>query len=147
MTYSVQEVAEKAGLTTYTVRYYHDHGLLPHVKRDANNNRVFDDVDLEWVHLITCLRKTGMPLKDIKHYFELVTEGEDTVPERYQIMLAQQKRTLAEIAELNDHLATINKKVAHYADILINQKPDSYEPSNVRTSPKHNATAASAKAG
>lgn len=46
MTYTVQEVAKKMGLTTYTVRYYHDHGLLPYVKRDENNNRVFDDVDL-----------------------------------------------------------------------------------------------------
>ena len=117
MTYSVREVANKTGLTTYTVRYYHDHGLLPFVKRDKNNNRVFDDVDLEWIHLITCLRQTGMSLENIKHYFDLVIEGESTVPERYQIML--------------DHLETINKKVAHYADILTNKKQDSYEPSNI----------------
>lgn len=132
MTYTVQEVATKMGLTPYTVRYYHDHGLLPYVKRDENNNRVFDDVDLEWVHLITCLRQTGMPLEQIKHYFDLVIQGEDTVPERYAIMLAQQQRTLTQIAELNQHLATINQKVAHYADVLINQKTDSYVPSNVK---------------
>lgn len=135
MTYTVQEVAKKMNLTTYTVRYYHDHGLLPYVKRDENNNRVFDDVDLEWVHLITCLRQTGMPLDSIKHYFDLVIEGQTTVPERYQIMLAQQQRTLDEIAELNHHLETINKKVAHYADVLINAKPDTYEPSNVAATP------------
>lgn len=135
MTYTVQEVAKKMGLTTYTVRFYHDHGLLPYVKRDENNNRVFDDVDLEWVHLITCLRQTGMPLVNIKHYVDLVIAGNDTVPERYQIMLAQQQRTLQEIDELNHHLETINKKVAHYADVLINQKPDSYEPSNVAEAP------------
>lgn len=135
MTYTVQEVAKKMGLTTYTVRFYHDHGLLPYVKRDENNNRVFDDVDLEWVHLITCLRQTGMPLVNIKHYVDLVIAGSGTVPERYQIMLAQQQRTLQEIDELNHHLETINKKVAHYADVLINQKPDSYEPSNVAEAP------------
>lgn len=131
MTYSVREVADKTGLTTYTVRYYHDHGLLPFVKRDKNNNRVFDDVDLEWIHLITCLRQTGMSLENIKHYFDLVIKGESTVPERYQIMLDQQKQTLNEIAELKTHLETINKKVAHYADILTNKKQDSYEPSNI----------------
>lgn len=131
MTYSVQEVAEKTGLTAYTVRYYHDHGLLPFVKRDKNNNRVFDDVDLEWIHLITCLRHTGMSLKNIKHYFDLVIEGESTVPERYQIMLDQRKQTLNEIDELKTHLETINVKVAHYADILFNKKQDSYEPSNI----------------
>lgn len=74
-----------------------------------------------------------MPLESIKHYFDLVIAGESTVPERYQIMLAQQQRTLDEIAELNHHLETINKKVAHYADVLINAKPDTYEPSNVAT--------------
>jgi hypothetical protein len=47
-------------------------------------------------------------------------------------MLEQQKRTLDEIAELNRHLATINVKVAHYADVLINHKPDSFVPSNVQ---------------
>jgi DNA-binding transcriptional MerR regulator len=131
MTYTVQQVAQKMGLTAYTVRFYHDHGLLPFVKRDENNTRIFDDVDLEWLHLITCLRQTGMPLDNIKHYFDLVQEGSDTVPERYQIMLEQQKRTLDEIAELNRHLATINVKVAHYADVLINHKSDSFVPSNV----------------
>lgn len=131
MTYTVQQAAQKMGLTTYTVRYYHDHGLLPYVKRDANNNRIFDDVDLEWLHLITCLRQTGMPVDEIQHYFELVIAGSNTIPERYQIMLDQQKRTLNEIAELNHHLETINKKVAHYADIMIHHKPDSFAPSNV----------------
>ncbi|MBA1392363.1 MerR family transcriptional regulator [Lactobacillus sp. XV13L] len=131
MNYSVHEAADKMGLTAYTLRYYDNHGMLPYVKRDENNNRIFDDVDLEWIKIIICLRETGMPLKNIQHYLQLVKQGEATVPERYQIMLDQQQRTLAEISELNQHLATINKKVAHYADTLINQKPDSYEPSNI----------------
>ncbi|MBA1433936.1 MerR family transcriptional regulator [Bombilactobacillus bombi] len=131
MNYSVQQAADKMGLTTYTLRYYDNHGMLPYVKRDENNNRIFDDVDLEWVQIIICLRETGMPLKKIQHYLQLVVQGEQTVPERYQIMLEQQQQTLAEINELNQHLVTINKKVAHYADILINKKPDSYEPSNI----------------
>ncbi|MCH4009817.1 MerR family transcriptional regulator [Companilactobacillus sp.] len=130
--YTVQQVAKKMGLTSYTVRYYHDHGLLPFVKRDKNNNRVFDDVDLEWLKMITCLRSTGMPLDQIKHYFDLVIDGEETVPERYQIMLDQQKKTLDEIQELQQHLNTINFKVDHYADIMKSHEPDSFEPSNIR---------------
>lgn len=130
--YTVQQVAKKMGLTSYTVRYYHDHGLLPFVKRDKNNNRVFDDVDLEWLKMITCLRSTGMPLDQIKHYFDLVIDGEKTVPERYQIMLDQQKKTLDEIQELQQHLNTINFKVDHYADIMKSHEPDSFEPSNIR---------------
>ncbi|BDR59803.1 MerR family transcriptional regulator [Lactobacillus xylocopicola] len=133
MKYNVQEAADKMGLTTYALRYYDNNGMLPYVKRDENNNRIFDDVDLEWIQIIICLRGTGMPLKKIQYYLQLVTQGEQTVPERYQIMLEQQQQTLREITELNQHLMTINKKVAHYADILINPKPDSYVPSNIKT--------------
>lgn len=131
-TYSIQQVAKKMGMTTYTIRYYHDHGLLPFVKRDKNNNRVFSDVDIEWLEMINCLRNTGMPLDQIKNYFDLVIEGEDTVPERYKIMLEQQKRTVAEIKELQQHLSTIDYKVDHYAEIMKNHEPDSFEPSNIR---------------
>jgi DNA-binding transcriptional MerR regulator len=143
MTYTIQEAADKMGLTAYTLRYYDNHGMLPYVKRDENNNRIFDEVDLEWIHIIICMRKTGMPLKKIQHYLQLVVQGEQTVPERYQIMLEQQQRTLAEINELNQHLMTINKKVSHYADILINQKPDTYVPSNISSlkSTDHQQTA------
>lgn len=130
--YTVQQAAKKMGLTSYTVRYYHDHGLLPFVKRDKNNNRVFDDVDLEWLGMINCLRSTGMSLDNIKHYFDLVIEGEETVPERYQIMLQQQQKTLDEIKELQQHLETINFKVDHYSDIMKTHEQDSFEPSNIR---------------
>ncbi|RMC46799.1 MULTISPECIES: MerR family transcriptional regulator [unclassified Lactobacillus] len=136
MTYSVQEVAHKMGLTPYTIRYYDDNGLIPFVKRDQNNNRLFDDVDIEWLQIVVCLRETGMPLKNIRHYLELVQQGEQTVPERYQIMLRQQQDTLAEISELKQHLATINRKVNHYAEIMQKKQPDSYEPSNIAVKSK-----------
>lgn len=97
-----------------------------------NNNRVFSDSDIEWLEMVTCLRSTGMPLDQIKNYTNLVVEGEDTVPERYQIMLDQQKRTINEIKELQQHLATIKFKVDHYAEIIENHEPDSFEPSNIR---------------
>lgn len=132
LSYSIQEVAKKMNVSTYSIRYYHDHGMLPFVKRDANNNRVFEDSDLEWLHLIICLRSTGMPVERIQHYLDLVQEGESTVPERYEMMKAQQSRTLEEINDLQNHLKTINVKVDHYADVLINHKSDDFVPSNVR---------------
>jgi len=68
----------------------------------------------------------------IQHYLDLVQEGESTVPERYEMMKAQQSRTLEEINDLQNHLKTINVKVDHYADVLINHKSDDFVPSNVR---------------
>lgn len=132
MSYTIHEVAQKLGISTYSIRYYHDHGMLPYVQRDENNNRVFNDVDLEWLHIIVCLRGTGMPVERIHHYLDLVQEGDSTVPERYAMMQAQQERTLSEIADLQHHLSTINFKVDHYASIMKNHEPDSFVPSNLR---------------
>lgn len=132
MSYSVHEAAHKVGLTPYAVRYYDDNGMLPYVKRDGNNNRVFNDVDLEWLQIIVCLRETGMPVKEIQQYLILVQQGKQTVPERYQIMLKQQQKTLCEITALKKHLRIINHKVKHYAKILANDEPDSYEPTNLQ---------------
>lgn len=141
MSYTIHEVAQKMGISTYTIRYYHDHGMLPFVKRDENNNRIFDDNDLEWLNIIVCLRATGMPVERIHHYLDLVQEGECTVPERYEMMKTQQERTLSEITALNKHLSTINFKVEHYADIIKNNKPDIFVPSNLRDNPTTDQTA------
>lgn len=131
MSYSIHEVAEKMGISTYSIRYYHDHGMLPFVQRDTNNNRVFNDIDVEWLNIIVCLRATGMPVERIQHYLDLVQEGAATVPERYQMMKTQQERTLTELTELRQHLDTINRKVSGYADILANGAPDKFTPTNL----------------
>ncbi|AVK60931.1 MerR family transcriptional regulator [Lactobacillus sp. CBA3605] len=137
MSYTIQAVAKKMNVSTYSIRYYHDHGMLPFVKRDENNNRIFDDTDLEWLKVIICLRSTGMPVERIQHYLQLVQQGETTVPERYEMMKAQQERTLGEINDLQNHLKTINVKVDHYADVLINHKVDNFVPSNMAEATEH----------
>lgn len=129
MTYTIQEVSKKVNVSTYSIRYYDDHGLLPMVTRDGNNSRVFDDVDIEWVEIVTCLRATGMPLAKIKHYIELCLEGDKTVRERYRIMVEQQRETMAQAEKIQAHLRLINKKVDHYANVLINNRPDTLMPS------------------
>lgn len=131
MSYSIHEVAEKLNLSTYSIRYYHDHGMLPFVERDTNNNRVFHDIDIEWLRLIICFRNTGMPLERIQHYLDLVQQGDETIPERYQMMKVQQERTVQKLAALKNHLATINHKVAHYHDVLTQGKPDTYVPTDL----------------
>lgn len=132
MSYTIHEVAEKMGISTYSIRYYHEHGMLPFVQRDENNNRVFEDSDLEWLNIIVCLRATGMSVERIKHYLDLAQDGDDTVPERYEMMKEQQARTLQEIQDLQQHLATINFKVDHYAQLMENHEPDSFLPSNLQ---------------
>ena len=138
MSYTIHEVAEKMGISTYSIRYYHEHGMLPFVQRDENNNRVFEDSDLEWLNIIVCLRATGMSIERIKHYLALAQDGDETVPERYEMMKAQQAQTLQEIKDLQQHLTTINFKVAHYAELMENHEPDSFIPSDLQRKPAVN---------
>ena len=64
--YTVKEVAEILGVSVHTVRYYDDQGLIPGTKRDSYNQRIFDDMELEWLFVSISLRDTGLPLKEIK---------------------------------------------------------------------------------
>nr|WP_319941496.1 MerR family transcriptional regulator [Metabacillus sediminilitoris] len=47
--YTVKEVAKLLELTDHTVRFYTDKGLVPNLKRDKNNNRLFDDDSIKWL--------------------------------------------------------------------------------------------------
>ena len=68
--YTVKEVADILGVSVHTVRYYDDQGLIPGTKRDSYNQRIFDDMELEWLFVSISLRDTGLPLKEIKRYIE-----------------------------------------------------------------------------
>lgn len=59
MAYSIAQVAEKTGLSVYTLRYYDKEGLLPFIQRTERGNRSFTDEDLEWIGLINCLERYG----------------------------------------------------------------------------------------
>ncbi|MBU5444995.1 MerR family transcriptional regulator [Paenibacillus sp. MSJ-34] len=84
---SIKEVTEMTGIAASTLRYYESEGLLPFVKRDENGKRLYDQEDLEWVHFITALRATGMPIAQIQKYVYLFKEGDNTIAERKMMML------------------------------------------------------------
>ena len=77
--YTVKEVADILGVSVHTVRYYDDQGLIPGTKRDSYNQRIFDDMELEWLFVSISLRDTGLPLKEIKRYIELYQQGDSTL--------------------------------------------------------------------
>ena len=95
--YTVKEMAEILGVSVHTVRYYDQMGLIPGTKRDGANRRVFDDNELEWLFVSITLKNTGLPIKEIQRYIRLYQQGNATLPQRYQIMLEQKKRTLAQM--------------------------------------------------
>ena len=74
MTYTVGEIAKKLNVAPSTLRYYDKEGLLPFVERSAGGIRVFHDEDMDWLELIECMKHTGMPIKEIKHFIDELSE-------------------------------------------------------------------------
>jgi DNA-binding transcriptional MerR regulator len=114
MSYSIHEVAEKTGMPASTLRYYESEGLLPPVNREKSGRRAYDDQDLEWISIITCLKDTNMPITDIKRFVRLCGLGDSTLEDRRQIVLAHQKNMQQQLAEFMKHMEHINYKVAYY---------------------------------
>lgn len=117
MSYSIKEVSERFNVSSHTLRYYEKEGLLPSIHRDDNGIRLYSDVDLEWLHLVCCMRATGMSISYIKNYIDLCHLGENTILERRQIILNQKAIIEAELKKYNDLLKVVNKKLKHYDEI------------------------------
>lgn len=106
------------GLTEHTVRYYTDTDLVPNMKRDQNNNRVFDDASLKWLVCAKHLRKCRMSIADIKTYVNLCLKGDSTIQERYDIFNKQKEIAQNQLNEAKERAKYIEDKTKHYLDIL-----------------------------
>jgi DNA-binding transcriptional MerR regulator len=114
MTYTVSQVAEKMGVTVYTLHYYDKEGLLPFVDRNQNGARVFKDSDFGWLDTITALKNTGMPIKQIRQYIEWVMEGDATIMQRLECIKKQKKLVEKQLEELKDYAELLDYKEWYY---------------------------------
>ncbi|MGG7057814.1 MerR family transcriptional regulator [Clostridium nigeriense] len=126
--YTVKEVAKLMDLTEHTIRYYTDKGLIPSVKRDKNNNRLFDEESLNWLTGVKYLKATGMSIESIKEYVDLCLKGDSTVPERYEIILKQKEIAETQLEEAEKRVKYMKQKIKHYSDIVNNKIPDDTNP-------------------
>ena len=116
--FTMMEACREAGMTYQTLKFYCNQGLVPNVKRDKNNRRVFDERDLEWVKSLTCLKKCGMSIAEMREYLDLCLDGETSIPER-KVMLAEKRERLVEqMAEIQGSIAYIDWKQGFYDDVL-----------------------------
>lgn len=111
---SVGEAAARVGLTAYTLRWYEQEGLLAPVGRDSAGRRRYTGSDLDWLVLLTRLRRTGMPVRDMRRYAELARLGDRTLGARRALFEAHRARVLARMAELEEDLKVLNYKIDIY---------------------------------
>lgn len=118
-TLTIAEAAAATGLTPHTLRYYERDGLLlDAVERASSGHRRYTERDLGWIHLLTRLRATGMPIREIREYADLVRQGEGTEAERMALLQAHRDAVRAQLAEVQEHLAAIEMKIDVYAGRL-----------------------------
>ena len=117
MSYSIAEAAAATALTPDTLRYYERDGLmLRPVDRSATGHRRYTDGDLRWIDLLNCLRGTGMPIRDVRRYAELVRQDNGNEQERLDLLRAHRQHVLAQLAEVQEHLGAIDRKIGIYTD-------------------------------
>lgn len=121
--YTMMQVCRETDMTYQTLKYYCNEGLVPNVKRDGNNRRVFDERDVKWIKDLVCLKKCGMSIQEMKEYLDLCLKGESTIPHRKEMLTKKQEALRASIQELEDSVSYIDWKQNFYDDVLSGQRP------------------------
>ena len=88
--------------------------MLGSVDRATSGHRRYSDQDLTWIEMITRLRSTGMPIRDVRRYAALVRAGDGNEAERLALLQAHRERVEAQLAQVTSHLRAIDYKIALY---------------------------------
>ncbi|OZC86514.1 MerR family transcriptional regulator [Rhodococcus sp. 06-412-2C] len=109
----ISEVSELLDISAHTLRYYERCGLIE-VARDGLDHRSYDNVAIRRLVFLTRMRLSGMPMRDLQHYVELVDGGEHTVPERLDMLVEHRDTVRRRIRELQLSLLATEYKIATY---------------------------------
>lgn len=121
--YTMMQICKETDMTYQALKYYCNEGLIPNVKRDKNNRRVFDERDLKWIKDLVCLKKCGMSIQEMKEYLDLCLKGKSTIPQRKEMLVQKRKALLSSIEELKGCVDYIDWKQEFYDDVLSGKRP------------------------
>lgn len=116
--FTMKEACEQTQLPYETLKFYCNQGLVPNVKRDKNNRRIFDDKDIAWINSLTCLKNCGMSISEMREYIELCLGGESTIPERKAILDIKRQSLVEQLEQVQDCIDYIDWKQGFYDDVL-----------------------------
>ena len=119
----MMQVCKETDMTYQALKFYFNEGLIPNVKRDKNNRRVFDERDVKWIKDLVCLKKCGMSIQEMKDYLALCLQGQSTIPQRQKMLDKKREALLASIEELKGCVDYIDWKQNFYNDVLSGKRP------------------------
>jgi DNA-binding transcriptional MerR regulator len=119
--YTIDEAAERTGLSKHTLRYYEREGLLPPIAKASSGHRRYTDDDIGWVRFLQLLRATGMPIREAKAFVTLTRAGDHTIPQRVEVLTGYREALVERMARDVEHLQALNYKIGYYEDVLAAQ--------------------------
>ncbi len=118
----MKQVCTEANLTYETLKFYCNQGLVPNVKRDANNRRVFDERDLEWVKSLICLKNCSLSIREMKVYLDMCLQGPASIPDRQKMLAVKREELEKKLAEIQEGIDYIDWKLGFYDNALAGQQ-------------------------
>jgi DNA-binding transcriptional MerR regulator len=114
-TLDISAMAEQSGISATALRWYEQTGLLltPPL-RTSGGQRRYDQDHVRWVHMLTCLRGTGMPIAAMRQYAALCRAGEGNEAERLALLEGHRAVARARLDQAQRDLDAIEAKVATY---------------------------------
>ena len=118
MLYTVGEMAKVLGVPASTLRYYDKEGILPCVERSSGGIRMFTDKDYEWLKVVECLKKSGLSIKDIKAFTEMIDRGDDSLKERLDLFRLRRDSVKKQMADMQETLDFLEFKCWYYEQAI-----------------------------
>lgn len=109
MAYTISKASDLTGINPTTIRYYDKEGLLPGIQR-MNGIRLFTDEDIKWLHVLSCLKNTGMPISRIREYARLAVLGDESLKERQALIMEQRQFVKKQIDHLLFYMQELDYK-------------------------------------
>lgn len=116
--FTVHQVAQRTGLSEHTLRYYERAGLLQPIKRqNSSGHRRYSDADVARIATLACLRSTGMPLDQMRRYFDLSSRGRTAAPELKDLLQTQRGVLEERLQQMRWHLEYVDRKIAYWGAV------------------------------
>lgn len=121
--YTIGQISSMFNIPVSTLRYYDKEGLFPDIQRNSGI-RKFTDKEIETLHVIECLKKSGLEIKNIKQFMKWCSQGRETYGQRHSLFLKQKEAVEAEIQRLQKALDMIRFKCWYYEQAIKDQNED-----------------------
>lgn len=121
--YTIGQVSEQYQIPISTLRYYDKEGFFPKLERKGNI-RIFSESELDALHVIECLKKSGLEIKEIKQFFQWVSEGSSTYANRKELFEHRKEAVLEQMKSLEKTLAMLKFKCWYYDKAMADGNED-----------------------